>query len=205
MTAGTEVLPLSAPFDGSNTVNVATDITSVTVTATLQDTNATMTINGQGTSSGVASAPITLGEQGSNTNIPIVVIAPNENRRNYTITVNRAAPAAPAAPASAPDLIAEDDSCPLLEPPDPSNPDPDGCVPGTSRSDNATNVATPRFTVSQPAAGETPSLYVDGAKVKEGFDQGANTLTPTAALPDGDHTITSTVTNAGGESPRVLL
>ncbi len=101
-----------------------------------------------------------------------------------------------AAPASAPDLIAEDDSC------SPGIP-PDECAPGTSKEDNVTNVPTPRFTVAQPGAGQTPNLYVDGVKVKEGFDQGANTLTPTTALSDGDHTITSTVTNAAGiESPQ---
>lgn len=197
VTAGTAVLPLSPPF-GSNTVNVAADITSVTVTATLQDTNATMTINGQGTSSGASSPPITLGTQGSNTNIPIVVIAPNEDRRNYTITVNRAAPAAPPAPATAPDLIPQSDSCPLLEPPDPL--DPNQCAPGTSREDNITNVNTPSFIISQPGAGETPHLYVDGTKVKDGFDQGATTLTPPSPLDDGVHSITSTVSNAGVES-----
>ncbi len=197
VTAGTTVLPLSPPFD-SNTVNVATEITSVTVTATLEDTNATMEINGQGTSSGVASAPITLGVQGSNTNIPIVVIAPNGTRKDYTITVNRAAPAAPPAPASSPDLIPQSDSCPLLEPPDPV--DPNQCAPGTSREDNITNVNTPKFTIPQPGAGETPHLYVDGTKVKDGFDQGANTLTPPSPLSDGVHSITSTVSNGGGES-----
>lgn len=199
VTAGTAVLPLSPPF-GSNTANVATDVTNVTVTATLQDTNATMTINGQGTSSGVASAPITLGAPGSNTSIPIVVIAPNGNRRNYTVTVNRAAPAAPLAPASAPDLIAADDSCPrdLVT---------NKCLPPIPPStipldeDNITNVNTPRFQISQPGAGQTPSLYIDGNKdVSASFDSAANTLQPTSALSDGVHTITYTVTNAGGES-----
>jgi len=195
VTAGTAVLPLSPPF-GSNTVNVATDITNVTVTATLQDTNATMTINGQGTSSGVASAPITLGAPGSNTGIPIVVIAPNGNRRNYTVTVNRATPAAPPAPANAPDLISADDSC--LRDPVTNN-----CIPPTSDSDNITNANTPRFQVPQPAAGETPSLYIDGNKVQDAtFDSATNTFTLTTPLSDGDHTITSTVTNAGGESPQ---
>ena len=198
---GETVQTLSPDFASETTaytVNVASDVTEVTVIATKSDSNAV--ISGDVPNSG--QADITLTGAGTTTRVSINVTAPNGDVKPYTIDVIRAAPAAPPAPASAPDLIAEDDSCPLLEPPDPNNPDPDGCAPGTSRSDNVTNVATPRFTVSQPAAGETPNLYVDGAKVKEGFDQGANTLTPTAALSDGDHTVTSTVTNAGGESPQ---
>lgn len=199
VTAGTAVLPLSPPFN-SNKVNVATDITSVTVTATLEDTNATMTINGQGTSSGVASAPITLGAQGSNTNIPIVVIAPNGTQKEYTITVNRAAPATPPTPTDAPDLIKADDSCPLLEPPDPlNNPDPDGCAFGTSRSDNVTNKTTLGFSIPSPGAGVTPKLYVNGVKDDNStFTQGI--LRRSTPFDDGTYTITYTLTNAGGES-----
>jgi len=75
------------------TVNVPTAVINVTVKATLEDTNATLEINGQGTSSGVPSAPITLGNAGSNTDIPIVVIALNGSRKDYPMTVHRASPA----------------------------------------------------------------------------------------------------------------
>ena len=187
--------PLSPDFVASTlnyTVNVGSTVISVTVTATLQDTAASMLINGQGTSSGVASAPITLGESGSSTGISIIVIAPNGDRKTYTITV-RKRPAAP-------DLIPEDDSCPLIEPPDPL--DPNKCAAG-SREDNITNVTTPRFRIPQPAAGETPNLYVDGARFDSTFDQAANTLKPTAALSNGNHSITYTVTDSASlESPQ---
>ena len=175
------------------TVNVATNVINVTVTAALQDTNATLTINNQGTSSGVASAPITLGEPGSNTDIPVVVTAPNGNPKAYPITVHRASPAAPLAPTIAPDLVPEDDSC--LR-----NPFTNQCFLGTSDEDNITNVTTPRFRIPQPAVGETPSLYVDGNKVSAIIDPVANTLAPTAALIFGSHPITYTLANAGGES-----
>jgi hypothetical protein len=165
------------------TEGVASDVTSVTVTATLADTNATMIIEGQGTSSGQERS-INLGAAGTSTEIDITVTAPNGSQKTYTITVNRATPSAPPAPASAPDLIPQDDS---------------GFLPGQD-SDNITNVSTPRFRIPQPQAGETPNLYVDGSKVDSTFDQGDNILKPTSALSDGDHTITSTVTNAGGES-----
>ena len=109
-------------------------------------------------------------------------------QKTYSITVNRAVsePTEPPAPGSAPDLISQDDS---------------GLLPGQD-SDNVTNVTTPRFRIPQPGSGETPSLYVDGNKVSTTFDSGANTLKPTAALSDGEHTITSTVTNGEGESPQ---
>lgn len=75
----------------SYTVNVGRRVTSVTVTAILQDSNAAMEVNGQGTSSGQA-RDISLGAAGSSTNITIIVTPPNGDTKTYTITVNRAAP-----------------------------------------------------------------------------------------------------------------
>jgi hypothetical protein len=178
------------------TVGVGSSDTAITVTATPQDSSASVTINGQGPSS--RSIPLPGGP--SSTEIEVRVIAPNGTDKTYLITVNQPAPAAPAAPTVAPDLLTEDDSCPLLEPPDPTNPDPDGCVPGTSKSDNITNVNTPRFRIAPPAAGQTPNLYVGGTSVDSTFNQSANTIQPTTALSDGEHQISYTVTNAGGES-----
>ena len=74
----------------SYTVNVASSVDSVAVTATLQDTNASMTVNGQGTSSGQART-ISLDGASSSTLIPIVVTAPNGTQNTYVVTVNRAA------------------------------------------------------------------------------------------------------------------
>ena len=71
------------------TVDVESPVTSVTVTAALQDTTAGMEVNGQGTSSG-QSREISLGTEGSSTTITIRVTPPNGNAKTYTITVNRA-------------------------------------------------------------------------------------------------------------------
>lgn len=73
-------------------IDVPTTVINVTVKATLEDTTATLEINHQGTSSGVPSAPITLGDAGSNTGIPVVVIALNGSQKDYPITVHRASP-----------------------------------------------------------------------------------------------------------------
>ncbi len=72
------------------TVNVTSGVGSVTVTASLQDANASMMVNGQGTSSGQARS-ISLQPAGSNTTITIVVTAPNGSQKTYQVTVNRAA------------------------------------------------------------------------------------------------------------------
>jgi hypothetical protein len=74
----------------SYTVDVASNVNSVNVTATLQDANASMTINGQGTSSGQMRS-ITLNGPGLSTVVTIVVTAPNGTQKTYFVTVNRAA------------------------------------------------------------------------------------------------------------------
>lgn len=185
---------LSPPFNANRArtdyaVNdISSSATSILVTAAPQDSNATVTINTQGGNS--RSIPLPGGP--SSTEIEVRVIAPNGNDKTYPITVTQPAPATPPAPTSAPDLIAEDDSCLIVA---------NVCFPPTSDVDNITNVATPRFRISPPGTGETPSLYVDGNKdASASFDSAANTLRPSAALSDGDHQITYTVTNAGGES-----
>lgn len=98
VTADSVDQPIDLTTPPPYTVNVAISAIEVTVTATLEDANATLTINGVGTSSGVPSAPITLGPPGSNTDIPITVIAPSGNQREYPIKVHRADPGPPPPP-----------------------------------------------------------------------------------------------------------
>jgi hypothetical protein len=182
------------PNTTSYTVDVATDVTQVTISATKSDLEAVIAMGSvtvpPGTLSGQETFPLT--GPGTDTPILIMVTAPNGIPKDppYTITVKRAAPAAPAAPSSAPDMTPESDS-------------------GVDNTDNITNINTPSFTVAQQGPGETPNLYVDGSIAKQGFDLGANTLTPTVPLTDGIHTVTSTVTNAAGlestQSPSLIV
>ena len=69
------------------TVDVATSVTSVTVTAQPQDAGATVSINGQTTTS----QSVSLGAPGSSTPIPIVVTALSGSQNTYIVTVNRTA------------------------------------------------------------------------------------------------------------------
>ncbi|MFZ3012637.1 MAG: cadherin-like beta sandwich domain-containing protein, partial [Nitrospira sp.] len=174
-------------------VNVASDVNEVTVSATKADRDATMAIGSvtvaPGTATGQGIFPLN-GAGGQPTPISVTVTAQNGvDAQTYTITVNRAL-AEPPPPTVAPDLFTEDDSCA------PGVPDPAVCAPGTSKDDNVTNVATPRFSVFQSGPG--PSLFVDGSTVASEFDPIANTLQPTTPLPDGSHSITYTVTNSAG-------
>lgn len=76
------------------TVNVATNITSVTVSATKSDSNAVLsgsiTDPGAGQATGQATVP--LGGPGTSTPVAITVTAPNGSSKTYSVTVNRAAP-----------------------------------------------------------------------------------------------------------------
>jgi hypothetical protein len=186
--AGNTAQTLSPAFDAGTlayTVNVASGVNEVNVSATKADRDATMAVGSvtvpPGTLTGQTSVPV-------NTTLSIAVTAPSGGApRTYTITVQQGPPA----PASAPVLTDASDS-------------------GISQTDNITNVLTPSFIVPQPAAGETASLYVGiGTNPREevatSFDQATNTLTMTNPLPSGEYdiTVTSTVTNAAGlESPQ---
>jgi Cadherin-like beta sandwich domain len=79
------------------TVDVATDVTSVTVAATKSDPDAVMSGSvtaGTGAATGQATLP--LDGPGTSKTLSITVTAPNGNAKAYTITVNRAAPSSDA-------------------------------------------------------------------------------------------------------------
>jgi trimeric autotransporter adhesin len=86
---------LDSPFnanDLSYTVDVGSTVNSVRVRPTLDDSTATMTVNGQPATSGQQSAPITLNPAGQPTSIQIVVTAQNQTAtKNYSVIVVRAA------------------------------------------------------------------------------------------------------------------
>jgi hypothetical protein len=75
------------------TVDVATDVTEVNVTATKSNPNAVLSgsVADPGTGQATGQATIPLGGPGTATPVTITVTAPNGNSKTYTITVNRAA------------------------------------------------------------------------------------------------------------------
>ncbi|WP_165958108.1 cadherin-like beta sandwich domain-containing protein [Segetibacter sp. 3557_3] len=73
------------------TLNVGNNVASISVTPTVEDPGATITIDGSPVASGGTSAPINLNT--GNTTISIVITAPDQSLKGYAIIVNRAAPA----------------------------------------------------------------------------------------------------------------
>ncbi|MDF0674444.1 MAG: cadherin-like beta sandwich domain-containing protein [Nitrospira sp.] len=75
-------------------VDVATEVTEVTVSATKSDPNAVLSgsIADPGVGQATGQATIPLGGPGTSTPVIITVTAPNGNSKTYTLTVNRAAP-----------------------------------------------------------------------------------------------------------------
>ncbi len=175
------------------TVNVASGVNEVTVSATKADRDATMAVGSvtvpPGTPTGQTTVPV------SASPISIAVTAPGGGApRTYTVTVRQGPPA----PTVAPDLLRDDDTCPPGIPPAECAPDFNGNP--TSREDNVTTVTTPGFSIPQPGSGETAKLYKNGVEEPSSFNPGDNTLRPNAALDDGVYNITYTITNAVGES-----
>jgi Cadherin-like beta sandwich domain len=84
--------PGFSPGTLNYTVDVATDASSLTVTATVQDSNASLMINGQGISSGQPREISPLAPPGSNTLITILVRTPSGAEKTYTVTVRRPLP-----------------------------------------------------------------------------------------------------------------
>jgi hypothetical protein len=82
------LLPAFSGDVSSYAVEVATSVTSVTVTAQPQTAGATVSINGQT----ATSRSVSLGAPGFSTTIPIVVTAVSGSQSTYIVTVNRAAP-----------------------------------------------------------------------------------------------------------------
>jgi hypothetical protein len=88
---GTTTIPLNtafAPATASYTASVGFDVTSLTVTATKQSPNASITINGSPATSGQAFTVSNLAV-GTNT-ITVAVTTPGMTVQNYTVVVTRA-------------------------------------------------------------------------------------------------------------------
>jgi hypothetical protein len=84
--------PGFSPGTLNYTVDVATDVSSLTVTATVQDSNASLMIDGQGISSGQPREISPLAPPGSDTLITILVRAPSGAEKTYRVTVKRPLP-----------------------------------------------------------------------------------------------------------------
>jgi hypothetical protein len=91
------VTPVFSPARLDYTVDVSTGVSSLTITATVQDLNAGLMIDGQEISSGQPREISPLAPPGSDTLITILVRAPSGAEKTYRVTVKRPPPSSNAA------------------------------------------------------------------------------------------------------------
>ncbi|RZJ62604.1 MAG: hypothetical protein EON49_01730, partial [Acidovorax sp.] len=136
------------------------------------------TVQANGSWSFTPTAPLTEGSH------PLTVTAtdPQGNESTpssaYTVKVDTTAPSTPAAPPAG----YKDDV---------------GAVQSANSTAPTTDDTRPGILVGQNLS-DTPKLYVDGVAVAAAYDPATGTLTPTAALADGAHTFSYTLTDAAG-------
>ncbi len=208
ITQGT-LTPVFAANTLGYTVTIDSAVGSVAVSATKDDPNATMAIGSVTVPPGTASGQSTFtlnGAGGEPTPISVTVTAQNGvDVKTYTISVIRpAAPTPPAKPATAPDLLTADDSCPLDVLDEDGDTITNECFGSTSNEDNITTIKKPGFSVPTPGSGETAKLYMNGSEVPSSITENGATiiLRPNADLPDGPYAVTYTLSNSVGESDK---
>jgi hypothetical protein len=169
------------------TVNVTSNVGSVTVTAQPQDSGATVSIDGQPTTS----QSVSLGAPGSNTQILIKVLAPNGSPKIYAVAVNRAA-IVPSGNNNLSGLVVS------AGPLDPS------FDPGTTNYNVQAQLFTADTTVTATVADSTATLTINGSPATSGVASasiplalGANPISIVVAAENGtskSYTVTITRT-----------
>ncbi|KEO82740.1 cadherin-like beta sandwich domain-containing protein, partial [Tumebacillus flagellatus] len=188
--------PVFAAKTVSYTVNVGNEVTDVTVTPTVADSTATVTVNSKGVASGDASQPIAL-HSGENI-ITVTVTAENGTPKTYTITVNRA-------PSGNADLSNLQLSSGALKP---------VFASGTIAYTATVGASVNNLTVTPTTADSNATVTVNGAIVASGqasseikLKTGENPITVVVTAQDGTtktYTVTVTRTpaqNNGGATP----
>ncbi|MBX3303647.1 MAG: cadherin-like beta sandwich domain-containing protein [Nitrospira sp.] len=177
------LIPSFAPNTTDYTVNVASDVASVAVSATKAVPNAVMTGDvtaGAGNSTG--NATISLNGPGTPTNITINVTAPNGGTpKTYSITVNRAA-------SSDNNLSALTVSPGTLDP---------VFAPGTLPY--TVHVATDVTEVTVTATKADPNAVLSGSVLDPGAGQATGQATIPLGGPGSDTPVSITVTAPNGE------
>ncbi|WP_219132907.1 cadherin-like beta sandwich domain-containing protein, partial [Janthinobacterium sp. UMAB-60] len=175
--------PAFAAGTTSYTASVSNATTSFTVTPTVFDATASVTVNGVATTSGNASGAIAL-NTGANT-VTIVVTAQNSTTKTYTVTVTRAV-------STNNNLSALALSSGTLSP---------AFAAGTTSYTASVSNATTSLTVTPTVADASASVTVNGVTVTSGtasgaiaLNVGANSVTTVVTAQDGTTTKSYTVT-----------
>ncbi|WP_186395842.1 cadherin-like beta sandwich domain-containing protein [Stappia sp. TSB10GB4] len=169
----------------SYTASVGNAVTSLTVTPTASDANASITVNSVTVASGNASGPIAL-DVGSNIITVVVTAEDGSTTETYTVDVTRAAPASTDATLAGLTL-----SQGTLTP---------GFTSGTTSYTASVGNAVTSLTVTPTASDANASITVNSATVASGnasgpipLDVGSNIITVEVTAEDGSTTETYTV------------
>jgi gliding motility-associated-like protein len=176
--------PVFATGTINYTASVGNAVTSITLTPTTSDVNATVTVNGTAVTSGMASGGITL-NVGTNTISTIVTAQDGSTTKTYTVTVTRVG----AANANLNNLTI---SAGTLTP---------AFATGTNTYTASVGNAVTSITLTPTASDVNASIIVNGTIVASGaasgaitLNTGANTITTIVTAEDGTTTNTYTVT-----------
>ncbi|WP_248928881.1 cadherin-like beta sandwich domain-containing protein [Paenibacillus hamazuiensis] len=160
-----ELSPAFVPGTTAYTAAVPNSVTSITVTASVYDNKATMTVNGNAVASGEPSGAIHL-NVGNNT-ITIVVTAQNSTTKTYKVTVTRAAEEGGN---TGPELSSNADLNGLTLSSGELSP---AFVPGTTAYTAAVPNSVTSFTVTASVYDSKATMTVNGNAVASGEPSGA--------------------------------
>ena len=192
--SGGSISPAFAPSTTGYTMSIAAATASITVTPTVNEPNAAVTVNGVAVASGNASGAIAM-NTGANT-VTVVVTAQNGTTKTYTVTVTRAVSANN-------NLAALSLSSGTLNP-----------VFSAAQQNYTATVPGAAITVTPTVADSSASVTVNGVAVTSGnasgpiaLNVGTNVITVQVTAQDGSpraYTVTVTrsrPTTATGTSP----
>jgi len=172
--------PAFASNTASYTTTVANTVSSITITPTTTDPNATIKVNGTSLTSGTASNPIALAE-GVQTKITAIIIAQDgTTTKTYTVTVTRA-------PSTNANLSTLGQSAGGLSP---------AFATTTTSYTNKVSNATATITLKPISSDANATIKVNGTTVASG------TVTAPIALAVGSNSITTVVTAQDGTTTK---
>ncbi|WP_354410998.1 Ig-like domain-containing protein [Variovorax atrisoli] len=188
------------PVQGALASGAATDDTRPTLSGSGATPGDIITVHDNGSAIGSTTVQSD-GRWSFNTASPTAPLSEGEHK----LTVTATDPVGNQSGHSAPFVINVDTTPPARPDAISGYADNFGAVQNTASTAAFTDDTTPGFKIGSVAAGLTPSLYVDGAKVAATFDPNTGTLMPTFPLAEGAHSISYTLTDAAGnESPRAV-
>lgn len=199
--------PGFGPGTTSYTALVENSVSSITVTPTVNDSNATITVNGAAVTSGSASGPISL-NVGANTISIVVTAQDGTTQQTYTVSVTRAAPVPPNCATLSSLTLSNGTLSPAF---DPGILSYTTSVPYTVTSDTVTAVASSVYArvYMNGNPGESLVLPLDVGKnsviitvyAQDGSTQTYTITVTRDAAAAGDPTLSGIVLSSGALSP----